>query len=122
MGGTAQQQVGGSVDFTVCSFFNLKAEWIWFGKRYADFDPVNRSNPADNRQPYLFPSYNLLNLYANIPFDVARKHGNLDLSFNNLLNNHFIITGQDGVDHTLNTFSGFWAEGLTFTARLSICF
>ncbi len=122
VGGTAQQQMGGSVNFSVFSFFNLKAEWVWFGKRYADFDPVNRSNPADKMQSYLFPSYNLLNLYANIPFDVAKKHSNLDLSFNNLLNNHFIITGQDGVDHSLDTFSGFWAEGLTFTARLSIYF
>ena len=122
VGGTAQQQMGVSADFSVLSFINLKAEWIWYGKRYADFDPVNRGNPADKMQPYLFPSYNLLNLYANIPFNVAKKHGNLDLSFNNLLNNHFITTGQDGTDHLLNTFKGFWAKGLTFTARLSIYF
>ncbi len=122
VGGTAQQQIGGAIDFPVWSFFNLKAEWIWYGKRYADFDPVNRGNPEDQRQPCLLPAYHLVNLYANIPFDVAQKHGNLDLSVNNLLNNHFIIMGQDGADHSINTFRGFWDNGLTFVARLSIYF
>jgi len=122
VGGTAQQQMGGSVNFSIFSFFNLKAEWIWFGKLYADFDPVNRNNPADRLQPYQFPSYNLLNMYVNFPFLVAQKQADLDLSLNNVLNNNFITLGQDGLDHSLNTFRGFWSEGLTVSARLSLYF
>lgn len=122
VGGTAQQQMGSVIGFKVLSLFNVKAEWVWFGKLYADFDPVNRNNPDDRMQPYRFPSYNLLNLYLNMPISFAKKHGNLDFSFNNLLNCHYITLGQDGNDHTLNTFKGFWSEGFTFNARFSLYF
>ncbi len=122
VGGTAQRQLGGSLDMPLFSFLNIKAEWIWFGMLYADFDPVNRNNPDDRSQPYRFPSYNVVNLYMNIPFTMGTKHGNLNVGLNNLLNEHYITTGQDGSDHTLNTFTGFWSEGFTFNAKLSLYF
>lgn len=122
VGGTAQQQMGASLSLNVMTFLNLKTEWIWFGKLYADFDPVNRNNPNDRSQPWQFPSYSLLNVYASIPFTVVNKHANLDLSFYNLLNNHFITMGQDGSDHAINTFKGFWSEGFSFNARLNFYF
>ena len=122
VGGTAQQQLGASFEWPLLSFFNVKAEWIWFGKLYANFDPVIRTDASDRGQPFRFPSYNLLNLYLNVPFAIGKKHANVDMGFNNLLNDHFITTGQDGSDHTLNTFKGFWSEGFSFYAKLSFYF
>jgi len=122
VGGTAQQQLGASFDFPLFTFLNIKAQWIWFGQLYADFDPVTRTDETDRTQPYRFKPYSLLNLYANIPFSIGSKSANINLGFNNILNNHFITSGQDGADHTLNSFTGFWAEGFTFNVKLSFYF
>ena len=120
VGGTAQQQLGAALNFRLLSLFNIRSEWIWFGKLYADFDPVTRTDSEDRVQPYQFPDYSTLNLYVNIPFFVGDKHGNVDLSFNNILNSHYITVGQDGVSHSLQTFRGFWSEGFIFSLRLSV--
>ncbi len=122
VGGTAQQQLGASLDFPLFSFLNLKTQWIWFGELYADFDPVTRTSETDRAQPYRFKPYSLLNVFVNVPFNVGNNHANLNLGFNNILNNHFITTGQDGANHTINSFTGFWSEGFTFNARLSFYF
>ncbi len=122
VGGTAQQQAGGSVSYRMMPWLSLKAQFVWFGNLYADFDPVTRNNSHDRAQPYQIPSYSLLNLYADIRFTVAQKYSNLHLGFNNVIDNHFITTGMDGTDHSVNTFTGFWYEGFTFNARLSIYF
>ncbi len=122
VGGTAQQQLGASFDFPLFTFLNIKAQWIWFGQLYADFDPVTRTDETDRSQPYRFKPYSLLNLYANIPFSIGSKSANINLGFNNILNSHFITSGQDGTDHTLNSFTGFWSEGFTFNAKLSFYF
>ena len=120
VGGTAQQQLGAALDFRLLSLFNIRSEWIWFGNLYADFDPVNRTNHNDRVQPYKFPAYNTLNLYVSTPFSIGDKNGNVDLSFNNILNTNYIIWGQDGIDHSLKTFRGFWSEGFMFSLRLSV--
>lgn len=120
VGGTAQQQLGTALDFHLLSLFNIRSEWIWFGKLYADFDPVTRTDNEDRVQPYQFPNYSTLNLYVNIPFIVGDKHGNVDLNFNNILNSHYITVGYDGVNHSLQTFRGFWSEGFVFSLRLSV--
>ena len=122
VGGTAQQQLGASVDFMLFNAVNLKAEWIWFGHLYADFDPVNRTDASDRSQPFQFPSYSLVNLYVNVPFELGTKQGSVDLGFNNLLNEHYITVGQDGPEHDLNTFTGFWSAGFTFNVRLGFYF
>jgi outer membrane receptor protein involved in Fe transport len=122
VGGTAQQQLGASVDFPVFDLLNIKFEWIWFGRLYADFDPVTRTDESDRDQSYRFPSYNLANLYLNVPFNLGSKHGSIDLGFNNLLNEHYITVGQDGTNHDINTFTGFWSEGFTFNIRLGFYF
>ncbi len=122
VGGTAQRQAGATLEFPLISFINIKAEWIWFGRLYANFDPVNRNNPSDREQPYRLPSYNVVNMYVNIPFKAGTKYGNFNLGLYNMLNEHYITTGQDGQDHTLNTFTGFWSEGFIINAKLSFRF
>ena len=122
VGGTAQQQLGGNFYFRLFKLMNINTEWIWFNKIYANFDPVNRQDPDDMTQPYRFPSYNILNIYVNTPFKIGDKTASLDLGFYNILNSHFIETGEDGVEHNLNTFKGFWASGFSFNAKLSFYF
>jgi hypothetical protein len=122
VGGTAQHQLGARVFFRIFKLINFNAEWIWFNKLYANFDPVNRNNAEDLSQPYRFPSYNVVNLYLNIPFNVGKKTATFDLGLYNILNDYYIETGDDGIDHNLETFRGFWSQGFTFNAKISFWF
>ncbi len=122
VGGTAQQQAGANFNFNVFKLINVNAEWIWFGKLYADFNPLNRNNPDDRTQPYKFPDYNIFNMYLNIPFSLNDKQAGVDMGFYNIFNKHYIETGEDGENHDLYSFKGFWNPGFNFNIKLSFYF
>ena len=118
LGGTAQQQFGVYYEFEIFGSVNLKAEYLYFGKMYANFDPTSRSNPNDLSQPYQIPDYGVLNMYLNIPFKLRETSAQFQLNGYNVLNRQFIVTGEDGTDHTIDTFKGFWSFGTNLFCSL----
>ena len=122
VGGTAQQQWGAFLDFRLLNLFNIHVDWTWYNKLFADFDPVNRNRPEDRKQPYSFPAYNLLNASVILPFRIASLPSMVELNGYNLLNRSYIETGQDGKDHSLSDFRGFWSFGVNFYLTLKIYF
>lgn len=122
VGGTAQQQIGLFGDFRFLGFINVKAEWIYQNKIYANFSPTLRNDPDDHDQPYKLPSYNTLNVYIGIPFKFFKQTGLLQLNAYNLLNKDYIEWGEDGKDHDLSTFRGFWSFGRSFDFMLKLNF
>jgi hypothetical protein len=122
VGGTAQQQFGLSTDFRLLKFFNIRAEWIYYDKIFANFSPTTRRNPYDLTQPFQIPSYHALNIYAGVPFKLFNKSGLVQVNAYNILNDVHIEWGDDGVNHELNTFRGLWSFGRTFDFMLKLNF
>jgi len=122
VGGTAQQQFGIFVNLRVLGFINLKAEWFYYNNIYANFSPTSRSNPNDRVQPYQIPAYNNLNIYVGIPFKFFKQSGLLQVNGYNLFNNNYIEWGEDGENHDLNSFRGFWSFGRSFDFMLKLNF
>ncbi|MFK5854828.1 MAG: TonB-dependent receptor plug domain-containing protein [Bacteroidota bacterium] len=122
IGGTAQQQFGVFVGFEILKTLYLKAEYLYFANLYADFDATSRNNPNDLLQPYQIPSYGLFNSYLEFPFTINKYHGNIQLKVFNVLNKKYITLGEDGVDHNLDTFKGFWSFGRNFTFSMKFNF
>ncbi len=122
VGGTAQQQWGAFLDFRLLSLLNVHVNWTHYSKLFADFDPIYRNNPADRQQPYSFPAYSLLNASVVMPFQIGSRPCMVQLNGYNLLNKAYIETGQDGKQHNLNDFRGFWSFGINFNLTLKIYF
>ncbi len=122
VGGTAQQQFGIFANLRVLNTIHLKAEWLYYNNIYANFAPTTRTNPNDRTQPYQLPSYNILNLYLSIPFNIFKSSALLQLNAYNILNENYIEWGEDGTDHDLDTFRGFWSFGRNFDFMLKINF
>ena len=122
VGGTAQQQFGLFANLRILSFFNIKAEWQLSTKTYAGFNPTFRNNPNDTSQPFRFPSFNTLNIYLGIPFKLFKTTGLIQVNGYNILNSQHIEWGEDGINHDLNTFQGFWSFGRTFDFTLKLNF
>ncbi len=122
VGGTAQQQLGAFADFRLLHLLSFHIDWTWYNKLFADFDPINRTNPDDRHQPYSFPSYSVLNATLSLPFQMGKLPALVVMNGYNLLNNVHIETGQDGKQHDLESFRGFWSMGINFNIALKIHF
>ena len=122
VGGTAQQQWGAFADFRLLNLIRFHVDLTWYNKLFADFDPINRTDPNDRMQPYSFPSYAILNATATLPFKMGKLPSLIRLNGYNLLNKTYIETGQDGKQHNLNAFRGFWSMGINFNLTLKVYF
>ncbi len=122
VGGTAQQKLGLHATVLFFKNWNLSAGLLHYGKLFADFDPLNRNLEGSYPDAFEFPAYNIVNLYLNIPLKIFSEYASLQLNVNNLLNEHYILTGEDGEKHNLETFRGFWSFGRTASLSFKVYF
>ena len=122
VGDAPQTQIGLSASYHTADGFRFAADWVFYDRLYANFDPVNRNNPDDRSQPYRIPTYSLLDLYAGYDMQVKQFPVSLQLGCQNVFDKETIIRGEDGVNHDLETFSGFWSLGRTFNISVKISF
>ncbi len=122
VGGTAQQQLGLFARLQILRFFSLRAEYRYFDRLYANFNPAERNRADDQTQAFRIPAYHLLDLYLSIPFNLGKSSASVQLNAYNLLNSVHILNGEDGSDHKLETFRGFWSFGRNFEISLRIGF
>ncbi|MCF8366128.1 MAG: TonB-dependent receptor, partial [Bacteroidales bacterium] len=122
VGGAPQFQAGLFGNLRILKTLMLSANWVYYDNIYAAFDPSGRSNPEDKAQSYQIPSYSIVDLHVYYPFEFIGKPAMLNLSCYNALNSEHIIRGEDGVNHDLESFSGFWGFGRTFNMMLKLSF
>lgn len=122
VGGAPQFQAGLSANLLLLKTISLAANLTYNDKLWANFDPTARNNPDDRSQAYQLPSYTILDLHAMYPFRLLTLPARFGISCFNVLDSHHIILGEDGSDHTLDTFRGFWDFGRTFNFSLRVEF
>jgi hypothetical protein len=122
IGGTAQNQAGSYFELLILKTINLRGEYQFNDRIFADFDPTQRDNPEDLSQSYMFPSYGVINLYMSIPFKLGNSYGKIQLNGYNVLDKKYIVTGEDGANHDLDSFRGFWSFGRTISIGLKLNF
>lgn len=122
VGGAPQFQAGLYGNLTVLRKFSITANWVYYDRNYAFFDPALRTNPGDRSQAFSIPAYSILDLHFSYPFNLMDQPARFGLSCYNALGSNHIIRGEDGADHTMNTFRGFWGFGRTFSFSLRINF
>lgn len=122
VGGAPQFQAGLFGDVNILKTVTLSANWVYYDNIYASFDPTTRNNPDDNSQSFRIPGYSLIDLHLYYPFEFIHQPAVLSMNCFNLLNSEHIIRGEDGVDHDLDSFRGFWGFGRTFSVMLKLNF
>lgn len=122
VGDAPQTQLGLSAEYHIADGFRFSADWVFYDRLYANFDPVNRNNRDDRSQPYQIPSYSLIDLYAGYDFQVKQFLVSLQIACQNVFNKQTIIRGDDGAGHDLETFSGFWSLGRTVNISAKVSF
>lgn len=120
VGGHPQFQAGLFTQIETKSNLRFKAEWQYFDKRYASFDPANRHDPNDRAQAYRLPSFQQMNLYMQIPIHFNKAEGLVFAGCYNLFDEIYILKGEDGSNHDIDTFRGFWSFGRTFSFGINV--
>lgn len=120
VGDAPQTQMGITADVKLLKSFSVRGEWRYNARMYADFDPSRRNNANDRAQSYRVPSYSVFDLHAG--YDIQLSHCNINFyaSVNNLFDKFYIERGTDGVTHNLDSFSGYWGFGRTFSFGVKV--
>ena len=120
VGDAPQSQLGLKADIILLNSFKLAVNWLYYDKLYADFNPTGRNNPNDRSQPYRMPAYSLTDVHLTYDFHVFEKRSQAGISCYNIFNEEFIVRGEDGKNHDLDSFRGFWSFGRTFNFFLKV--
>lgn len=118
VGGQPQFQTALFVDLKLMDFFNLSIDGVYADQHYADFDPAGRQEQDDRMQSYRIPASTVFNAHLSFNYPINEQMLSVYINCNNLLNESFIVKGEDGADHDLATFRGFWSFGRTFDMGL----
>jgi hypothetical protein len=122
VGGQPQIQTGLFLNTRLLDFFEIKFDLSYNARNYAMFDPTKRNNEADRSQSLLLPSYYLSNIRMQFPFKITGYDVLIYANCNNILNTKYILKGEDGPLHDIDTFRGFWSFGRTFDLGFKFTF
>ena len=122
VGDAPQTQIGASVRLSLTPGLDIRAEWSWNDRYWADFDPVSRTDPEDRADSYRIPSYHLFNVGVKWTGSIRKMGIVLFLNANNIADARYIERSKDGAGHDRATFTGYWAEGrnLNFGIRFML--
>lgn len=121
VGDSPQTQIGANLEIRAVKGVTIKADWQYNTRYWADFEPATRTNPDDFSNPYKIPSYSLVNMGINWDKSIHKKIlCSVFFNLNNIFDTYYIERGKDGKDHTAQTFSGYWGQGINcnFGVRL----
>lgn len=122
VGGQPQIQTGIILKSRILDFFEIKFDISYNARNYAMFDPTQRNNEADRSQSLLLPSYYLSNIRMQFPFKISNYEVLAYANCNNIFNTNYILKGEDGAKHDMDTFKGFWSFGRTFDLGFKFSF
>lgn len=122
VGDAPQTQAGLFASLKILRTADLTANWIYYDRMYADFSPTTRTDPNDREQPFRVPSWHSLDLHLGAPFEIGKVSFYGNISCFNALDHDYIIRGEDGKGHDLESFRGFWGFGRTFNFSLRMAF
>lgn len=122
VGDAPQFQVSLFATARIMNAVSLSAYYNYYDLLYADFNPVNRTNPDDRAQSFQLPAYHNLDIYVSCPFRIGTLEAQADLGCQNVIGHEYIVRGTDGPAHSRADFTGFWGFGRTFFVAMQIKF
>lgn len=137
VGDAAQNQLAGLIRWepTHLKGAYVTLQYVYFGKQYADFEPIALRGEMKGKESFKIPNYWYMNLTAGYSFNVQKSRIRLYAMVNNITNNFYISDAQHRSTATTINDPGdagyvfdprnlevFVSQGLRFTTGLSVSF
>lgn len=117
-----QTTFGASADFQLFDPLNIGLTYKFYDQLYANFDPLSRTDPEDDEQSYMLPSYDVVDARATLNFDFLGLDAQANAIVHNLFNNEYIAEGDDLGGHNKDSFVGMWGWKRNFYFSLRVNF
>lgn len=122
VGNSAQVTAALTCDYEVLPKLKVGADFNWYSKNYAEFDPTSRTQPTDDVEAWLMPDYYLLNVNFKYQFKLGNLKATLYGNVMNLLNTEYIADATDQSGHDASSSLVFYGFGRTWSTGLRINF
>jgi len=122
VGNSAQLTAALGVNYEVLPKLKIGADLNHYGKNFADFDPVKRTNPDDTSDSWQLPDATIVDLNFKYGFKIGTLDASLYGNLNNLFNVEYIIDADDGSGHTAEDATVYYGFGTTWTTGIRVNF
>lgn len=122
VGDAAQNQYVASLRYTVLKRLYIKPRFTYFGKNYANFDPLNLTGANKDRESWRMPDYALLDAFVGYDFNYWKLKFTLTGGVLNIMNVQYITDALNGVNFDANTALVYMGTGRRFNLALKIAF
>ncbi|MDQ3046271.1 MAG: TonB-dependent receptor [Bacteroidota bacterium] len=122
VGDAAQIQVGGSIRYEIIKNLYIKPRYTYFGKNYANFDPILLTGENKDRESWKMPGYGLLDIHAGYEFNYWKLKFSLSAGVVNVFNATYITDAQNGIKFDATTATVFVGMGRRYNVGLLIAF
>ena len=120
VGDAAQLQIGGSVRYEIIKDLYVKLRYTYFGRNFANFDPLALVGADRDRESWQMPSYGLLDFNVGYTFRVSKVYFTVNGGIMNIMDKVYITDSQNGVNFDASTATVFVGMGRRFNLGLKI--
>ena len=126
VGDAAQTTFALGFDYELLKGFKVGADYNYYDRLFADFDPLGRSTAPedgkDNPDPWELPAYGLFDMNLRYDFSLAGIKSTFIANINNLFDTEYITDGVDGSTHDWDTGKVYYGWGRSWSFSLMVNF
>ncbi len=122
VGDAAQFQLGGSLRYEIIKDLYVKLRYTYFGRNYANFDPINLTGDNKDRESWKMPDYGLLDFNFGYEFKMWKLRTTISGGVMNIINTIYITDAQNGAGFDASTANVFVGMGRRFNLGLRVAF
>jgi hypothetical protein len=122
VGNSAQVTSALTVDYEMLPGFKVGADFNYYGKNFAEFDPTNRTVEGEKVDSWQLPDYTTFDMNLKYDFNIGSLEASVYGNVNNLFNTEYVADANDGDNHDAASALVYYGFGTTWSTGLKVKF
>jgi outer membrane receptor protein involved in Fe transport len=102
--------------------FKVGADFNYYGKNFAEFDPTNRTVEGEKVDSWQLPDYTTFDMNLKYDFNIGSLEASVYGNVNNLFNTEYVADANDGDNHDAASALVYYGFGTTWSTGLKVKF